>query len=300
MAAAAAVAAVILIIGRSARTPTSAPALANNSAERADPTIHFRDGSMAVPRDANTRLLVVEESKTRIVLELLEGAARFQVAPDRTRLFQVRSGAVTASAVGTEFAAERAGEKLLVFAQSGAVRVEWPGGERLLAAPEQGAFPPALAAPAEGSPDAGSALPRAPLHAKSARPVPTAPAWKQLAEAGQYPEAFQALDALPVSGVRDDVDELLLAADTARLSGHPAAALPFLERVEHDHAGDARAPLAAFTLGRLYLNDLGKYALLTKSDEVLLAQTVEAGRTARAELAEGPDLTPSRQRELAR
>ena len=53
-------------------------------------------------------------------------------------------------------------------------------------------------------------------------------------------------------------------------------------------------------LVRLYLNDVGKYALLTKADETRLAQTVEAGRDARAELAGSEELTPSRQRELGR
>ncbi len=53
-------------------------------------------------------------------------------------------------------------------------------------------------------------------------------------------------------------------------------------------------------LVRLYLNDVGKYALLTKAEEVRLAQAVEAGRDARAELAGTADLTPSRQRELKR
>ena len=52
-------------------------------------------------------------------------------------------------------------------------------------------------------------------------------------------------------------------------------------------------------LVRLYLNDVGKYALLTKADEARLAQTVEAGRDARTELACG-GLTTSRQRELRR
>jgi RNA polymerase sigma factor (sigma-70 family) len=53
-------------------------------------------------------------------------------------------------------------------------------------------------------------------------------------------------------------------------------------------------------LVRLYLNDVGKYALLTKADEVRLAQTVETGRDARADLAESDGLTASRQRELRR
>jgi RNA polymerase sigma factor (sigma-70 family) len=53
-------------------------------------------------------------------------------------------------------------------------------------------------------------------------------------------------------------------------------------------------------LVRLYLNDVGKYALLTKADEVRLAQAVETGRDARVELAGIDHLTPSRQRELRR
>ncbi len=34
-------------------------------------------------------------------------------------------------------------------------------------------------------------------------------------------------------------------------------------------------------LVRLYLNDIGKHALLTKDDEARLAQAIEAGREAR-------------------
>ena len=53
-------------------------------------------------------------------------------------------------------------------------------------------------------------------------------------------------------------------------------------------------------LVRLYLNDVGKHALLSKADETRLAQTVEAGRDARAELSASGVLTPSRQRQLRR
>ena len=53
-------------------------------------------------------------------------------------------------------------------------------------------------------------------------------------------------------------------------------------------------------LVRLYLNDVGKHALLSKADETRLAQTVEAGRDARAELCASGELTPSRQRQLRR
>jgi RNA polymerase sigma factor (sigma-70 family) len=61
-----------------------------------------------------------------------------------------------------------------------------------------------------------------------------------------------------------------------------------------------RAFAAEEDLVRLYLNDVGKYALLNKADEIRLAQTVEAGRDARAELSANEDLTLARIRELRR
>jgi RNA polymerase sigma factor (sigma-70 family) len=53
-------------------------------------------------------------------------------------------------------------------------------------------------------------------------------------------------------------------------------------------------------LVRLYLNDVGRYALLSKADEARLAQAIEDGREACAELAGTHELAPSRQRELRR
>jgi RNA polymerase sigma factor (sigma-70 family) len=50
-----------------------------------------------------------------------------------------------------------------------------------------------------------------------------------------------------------------------------------------------------------YLTDIGRYALLTKDDEALLAQQIEAGAVADEELREGRDeLRPARVRELRR
>jgi transmembrane sensor len=53
--------------------------------------------------------------------------------------------------------------------------------------------------------------------------------------------------------VHDTVDDLLLAADAARLSGHAAEALSFFERITAHHADDGRAPMAAFSSGRVLL-----------------------------------------------
>ncbi len=62
------------------------------------------------------------------------------------------------------------------------------------------------------------------------------------------------------------------------------------ERVERDEED----------LVRLYLTDIGQYPLLTKDDEVRLAQQIEAGNEAREELAAAEELTAARKRELRR
>jgi transmembrane sensor len=54
------------------------------------------------------------------------------------------------------------------------------------------------------------------------------------------------------------VVDLLALADVARLSGRPAEAVVPLERILSEFASDAQAPLAAFALGRLELDSLGR------------------------------------------
>ena len=53
-------------------------------------------------------------------------------------------------------------------------------------------------------------------------------------------------------------------------------------------------------LVRLYLSDIGQYELLTKDDEVRLAQAIEAGDAARRELEHCPDADSARRRQLRR
>jgi RNA polymerase sigma factor (sigma-70 family) len=62
------------------------------------------------------------------------------------------------------------------------------------------------------------------------------------------------------------------------------------ERVERDEED----------LVRLYLTDIGQYPLLTKDDEVRLAQAIEGGVAARAEVEATKTLTVARKRELKR
>jgi DNA-directed RNA polymerase sigma subunit (sigma70/sigma32) len=51
-------------------------------------------------------------------------------------------------------------------------------------------------------------------------------------------------------------------------------------------------------LVRLYLTDIGQYALLTKDDEVRLAKAIEAGKLATEEMAANPNVAAPKRREL--
>ena len=101
---------------------------------------------------------------------------------------------------------------------------------------------------------------------RRARLAPRAPAvehgrWRELARAGRHREAFQSLGALPI----EDCDGLLLAADAARLSGHPREAALHLTSLIERYPNDVRARLAAFTLGRLALHELDQPLLAARS-----------------------------------
>ncbi len=82
--------------------------------------------------------------------------------------------------------------------------------------------------------------------------------WQTLADDGKIDEAYQALSKTPISIIETDVAMLLKAADVARLSRHPAQAIPYLSRVVNEHGSDPRAAMAAFTMGRVLLGELGR------------------------------------------
>src|SRR3954469_6957237 len=63
--------------------------------------------------------------------------------------------------------------------------------------------------------------------------------------------------------------------------------------------GDLDAPSPAADLVRVYLNGIGKTALLSAADEVELAKRIEAGVFAQHMLDTGENLTPKRRKELS-
>ena len=232
-----------------------------------DRVVHLADGSRVTP-DEGAAVVVEHVSDDRIGVRIDRGAASLEVVPGLSRLFEVRAGDVTVRVIGTAFRVEMRDEgRVHVSVARGHVEVSWPAGHADLIAGEEGLFPrPELSAQALLDPPTTSATVSLEPQPRETHPreVPAAPvrdSWQTLARASRYDEAYAALGAPTerAANVGDDVEDLLLAADVARLSGHPAEALPLLGAVARDHARDPRAVLATFTRGRL-LVELGRPA----------------------------------------
>jgi transmembrane sensor len=213
--------------------------------------MQLEDGSEISLHDEHTQLTVAEVTHRRALLDMRAGRARFDVVHRVERAFVVRCGEVTIEVLGTAFELERDGARTHVAVLRGRVAVSWSTGRTELTAGDAAWFPrgePSL-------PPARRARGAIEPAARSSAPAPST--WREPAERGEFDRAYELLRRDP-QAVADDVAQLLLAADTARLSGHPDAALPFLRRVVAQHAADSRAPLAAFTLGGVLMQQLGQ------------------------------------------
>jgi transmembrane sensor len=236
--------------------------------------VALSDGS-SIELSAGARFEPIESSASSFIGVLDRGTASFDVQPGGPRRWQIECGLATVEVVGTRFSCAREPDRLHVGVEHGVVLVRGervPNRARRLAAgesldvfdatvapateespaPAGGAAAPALAAPPV---EAAGETPAGRPHAGAA-----GPGWRELARNGHHREAFATLGA---QGIRREVKRLGIAdlfalADVARLSGHPADAIVPLQRIVDGFAADPQAPLAAFALGRLELDDLGR------------------------------------------
>jgi transmembrane sensor len=265
----AAAAAVLLVVGagsivaRSRDPGAAAPAQAFLVGIAA-PSIRLADGTLAAPLDKATDLAVVETSPNRVVMSLARGRAAFDVTPNPSRAFVVLAGVVDVQVLGTRFTIESMQDQVKVAVQRGHVRVTWANGSSDLMAGQQGAFPPPVeaaqlpnAAPADSA-DGKRGAAGAASAPGQASGVPTE--WRGLAGQGDFATAYDAMKRAGAAAVRDDPADLLLAADVARMSGHSSDAVVHLRALLSAHRSDPRASLAAFTLGRVLLDELGRPA----------------------------------------
>lgn len=229
--------------------------------------LQLPDGSTVTARSPDAHVETISVSPEAVVLRLETGAARFSVTPNPKRPFRVVARDVTVTVLGTIFSVSLEPSGVRVGVERGRVRVDSPHESRLLDVGDARSFASGAAraaVPAGAEPEAvGDAQPIAvdplpPVEEVPARPTAALPSWRALAKEQNYSAAFARLNAEGPNAVRDTPDDLLLAADVARLGGRPDRAVAPLQRVISDHPFDPRAPLAAFTLGRTLLEQLGR------------------------------------------
>lgn len=200
--------------------------------QRSEPQRAFADGSLAELSGEHSALVVEADTPSRVVTRL-SGSARFRVTENPSRVFEVRTAEVRIRVLGTVFSVfERGAARAEVRVEQGKVEVAWLGGATTLTAGQAGTFPPET--------DGATALRQAALDEREADSAPPSASDARAAKA------------------RVTAAELLHQADEARLRGAPEAALAPLRQVYERYPRDRRAPVAAFTLGRVLLDDLGR------------------------------------------
>jgi transmembrane sensor len=241
---------------------SNAVTLTNPIASAGPRSLRLADGSMIDLATSDSSIRTLEATPRSVGIEVVNGAAHFDVAHDPARLFRVIAAGVTVEVIGTAFTVERRATGARVAVDRGRVRVRWNDKIRTLSAGEAGVFGEEQGVGESAADElidddaqdaGGTALPSS---SGVARRSPGE--WRSLAHDGDFSKAYEALRGEGPGAVRDEPNELLLQADVARLSGHPDQAIAPLKRLLSRHGSDAQAPLAAFTMGRVLLDELKK------------------------------------------
>jgi transmembrane sensor len=243
---AAAAVAFLLFHSPSSQPTASAPAL---------PPLILTDGSEVMPATVATQVQIEEQSPSRMAVRLRAGSAQFRVRHDDHRRFTVNAGTVEIEDVGTVFrvAHESAGAirvavsegSVIVRDRAASSQVTLGAGENLVFSPHPNGVP-AMAVPVAGSATQSAALAEVPEAPKEE------PKLQAASSAGATPSATNR------PRLSDDPASLLQAADLARRSHNPQAAVVSLRRLVEKYPKDPRTPSAAFTLGWVLLNELGR------------------------------------------
>jgi transmembrane sensor len=228
------------------RAPRTEPVVAQATppAATSPAPLVLDDGSTVVLADARARVRVASTTPERLELAL-DGAASFTVPARAHRAVVVKTTRVEVTILAASFKLAPEGDGARIDVASGSVDVTWPGGgHATLGAGASEVVPtPAPAAVAPEAPAPAEAPKREKFLLRVAH--------------RDYAGAYRMLVANP-SLADHSPEGLLRAADAARLSGHPAASVPYYERVLRDFPRDERAPVAAFTLGRILLTQLDR------------------------------------------
>jgi transmembrane sensor len=210
---------------------------------------------LVVPLDDGSRLELAPQAhvKTgkgapdRVELALESGRATFDVKPNGPRAWVIDVGPVVVKVLGTRFTVARSGNVVEVTVERGKVQVTGEGLTRVLGAGEgftsgmkdanaNANVDPKADAEATANADADARV-KADEKAKTVAATPV---------------RARALAPASASALASDP---MTRADTLRRSGKSSDAVAVLREVV-DAARDGRAPLAAFTIGKIHAEDL--------------------------------------------
>jgi transmembrane sensor len=234
---------------------------------------------------AGAEIEVAVQTPDTLAVRVVRGRNEFRVRAGGRRRVLVAAGDVEIAAYSTRFSVARFDAVVEVWTERGHLRVEQAGqtrrvepGQRVrlalaerpvgqvgAARPDDSAAGPATA----GQPTVAAALDMEPLvlDRTADRPAPARePERRRTADRGEFRghpgDGVLRADSASVapldSSAGSDAAALMAAADDARTAGRPLDAVARLREVVGRFPKDVRAPLAAFTAGRVLLDDLGR------------------------------------------
>lgn len=222
-------------------------------------------------------LRVLENSGSYFELKQLRGRVHYEVTPGGPRRWTIDCALATIEVVGTAFWVEAEARKVRVQVEHGVVLVK---GEQVPERVQRLVAGDSIEISSEPPPAASSSASIPPVSpAKNAAPSapPAALPWRELAQKGSFKEAYEQLGS---GGIADasshaSTDELFSLADVARYSGHPRDAVAPLARIAQ--RGGPQGALAAFTLGRVRMDQLGETAAAAQDFERAMALGLAGG-----------------------
>jgi tetratricopeptide (TPR) repeat protein len=219
-------------------------------------SVQLEDGSR-VELSPRAQLRLLKNAKREVRLELRGGKARFAVAHDRSRPFEVEAGSAEIRVVGTRFelgrSPEAGGERIEVSVSEGVVEVRRSGerevrtlraGERWSALVRSPA--PAVRKPAEPEPEPSAALDPTEVEASA-----------ELSASEGDDEAAERSPGARGSAARDRAAARVFErANLARRAGRMRDAADAYAELLARYPRDRRAGLSAFELGRIRMDAL--------------------------------------------
>ncbi|MES1185164.1 MAG: FecR domain-containing protein [Myxococcales bacterium] len=252
------------------------------NAPSGDRRVTLADGSSLSLSALSLARVSTASDSTRCVVEV--GNVRFDVAPQKGRLFTVIAGAFEIRVVGTRFRVTRdAAGVVEVHVDHGVVRVKAPNrnapieleaGDRLRG--DDSGISVTHPAPSSSPAAAESATPNldpqslAPDARKASAAAPPSD-WRALYRERKYAAALASARQLGVEHLLDSLDARVLSdlADTARLAGDSDLALRTFASVERRFPGTPRARDALFLSGRIHATRGQAAAARTRFEQYL-------------------------------